>query len=380
MSGSNPLLKFIAFSAVCIAFAAWLVVTIGNIALFADRVTYEAVVGDATGLVKNDAVKIAGVEVGKVESIHVERGNAVVRFSLREDVELGEETTIGVRWRNLLGLRYLYVYPAGEETLDPGHRFPLSRTIAVTDFGLLMQRLVPVQRALDPEVGNTVVRALNEAIAGREDRIQRLIAEAGNLTHTLADREDQIGRVLENGAELAQAYAEREQALRDFLDRFADVSETIAGRNAELERIIVDVADAQAELSRFLEANDEEIHGLVDGLDDITTVLSVNRSNLEDVVTHLGRGLAFYHRTSRWGQWFNVRVAGTSGYDNPEETLSTERGACLPERIPPEEQEDAPTEYPCFSDDTSGGPAPGAAGFFRAGSYRTLDEVTGGDG
>lgn len=380
MSGSNPLLKFIAFSAVCIAFAAWLVVTIGNISLFEDRVTYEAVFADATGLVQNDAVKVAGVEVGKVESIGVERGNAVVRFSLRQDIELGDQTTVGVRWRNLLGLRYLYVYPAGEGDLEPDHRFPLSRTMAVADFGLLMQRLVPIQRGLEPEVGNTVVRALNEAIANREDRIQRLIADAGDLTHTLADRDEQIGRVLENGAELASAYAEREQALRDFLDRFANVSETIADRNDELERIIVDVADAQTELARFIDANDEEIHGLVDGLDDITTILSVNRSNLEDIVTHLGRGLAFYHRTSRWGQWFNVRVAGSGGNDDPHETAFTERGACLPERIPRDEQEDAPTEYDCFRDDSSGSHAPGAAGFFRSGTYRTLTEATGGDG
>lgn len=380
MSGSNPLLKFVAFAAVCVAFAAWLVVTIGNIALFEERVTYEAVFADATGLVPNDAVKVAGVEVGKVESITVERGNAVVRFSLRDDIDLGEDSTIGVRWRNLLGLRYLYVYPAGQGELQPGHRFPLARTMAVADFGLLMQRLVPVQRALEPEVGNVVVRALNEAIANREDRIQRLIADAGNLTNTLADRDEQIARVLENGAELARAYADREQALRDFLDRFANVSETIAERNDELERILVDVADAQTELSRFLEENDEEIEGTVDGLDEITTVLSVNRSNLEDILTHLGRGLAFYHRTSRWGQWFNVRVVGAGGNDNPDETVSTERGACLPERIPQDEQEDTPTEYECFEDDSSGTGAAGAGGFFRSGANQPLSDLTGGDG
>jgi phospholipid/cholesterol/gamma-HCH transport system substrate-binding protein len=339
VSGERPLLKFAAFAAVCVAFAAWLIVTIGNVELFADRVGYEATMGDITGLVVNDAVKVAGVPVGKVTDIRVERGQAVVTFSVDDDVRLGEDTTVGVRWRNLLGLRYVYVYPAGEGQLEPGHRFPLERTIAVADFARLMERLVPIQRSLEPEVGNVVVRALNDALVGREERVQRLIAEAGSLTATLADRDQQIGRVLRNGARLARAYAEREEALRSFLDDFADVSETVAARNDEIERIIVDLADAQQELSRFLEANDDAIRGAVDGLDEITAVLSVNHSNLEDLVTHLGRGLAFYHRTSRWGQWFNVRVAGASEGGEYQPGVTTERGACLPDRVPPEQQE-----------------------------------------
>lgn len=349
MSGERPLLKFVLFSAVCIAFAAWLVVTIGNISLFADRAAYEAVFADATGLVENDAVKIAGVEVGKVESIHVERGKAVVRFSVREDVPLGQNTTIGVRWRNLLGLRYLYVYPSGDGELEPGHRFPVTRTIQVADFGLLMERLTPVMRSLDPEVGNIVVRALGEALGGREERIQQLIAEAGDLTNTLADRDEQIGEVLRSGARLATAYAERKEALRSLLGDFADVSETLASRNDEIERIITDLAAAQAELADFVDRNDEEIHGTVDELDAIATILAVNHENLEDVVTYLGRGLVFYHRTSRWGEWFNIRVVGSS---HAGEESGSERGAHLP-----------PTQEP--------GGGEGAAGFLRAGMRGT---------
>lgn len=351
MSGERPLLKFVAFSAVCIAFAVWLIVTIGNIALFADRASYEAEFADVTGLVRNDAVKVAGVDVGKVESIHVERGRAVVRFTLDESIELGETTTVGVRWRNLLGLRYLYVYPSGEGEIEAGHRFPIERTLQVADFGLLMKRLTPVFRSLDPEVGNVVVRALNEAISGREDRIQALIAEAGDLTNTLADRDEQIGRILANGAELASAYAERKEALRSLLESFADVSDTLAARNDEIERIVVDLAAATDELARFVDANDEQIRGSIDELDVITSILSENEDQLELIATYMGRGLAFYHRTSRWGQWFNIRVVGSSHAGDNEHG---ERGADLPE---PDEEE---------------GEGGGAAGFLRAGLRQPL--------
>lgn len=356
MSGERPLLKFVAFSAVCIAFAAWLVVTIGNISLFASRTTYEAEFADATGLVENDAVKVAGVEVGKVESIHVERGRAIVRFSVRDDIRLGESTSVGVRWRNLLGLRYLYVYPSGDGDIEAGHRFPVTRTLQVADFGLLMERITPVMRSLDPEVGNVVVRALGDVLSGREERIQNLIAEAGDLTNTLADRDQQIGSILQNGARLAGAYAERREALRSLLGDFADVSETLAARNDEIERIIVDLAAAQQELADFVDRNDEHIHGTIDELDEITSILAVNHENLENIVTYMGRGLVFYHRTSRWGEWFNIRVVGSS---HDEEGQESERDASLPPR----------------QGEGGDGEASGPAGFLRAGMRGTAGGV-----
>ncbi|MGH3441247.1 MAG: MlaD family protein [Nitriliruptorales bacterium] len=327
MSGERPLLMFVGFGIICLVFAVWLVVTIGNIDLFANRVAYEAVLGDVTGLVENDEVKVAGVKVGKVDRIAVERGNAVVTFSVDEGLALGRDTVVGVRWRNLLGLRYLYVYPQGDDEHEPGYRFPLERSVSIVDFGRLMQRLVPIQRALEPEVGNVVVRSLNDALVGREERIQQLIANAGQLTNTLADREQEIAGILREAARLAGAYAEREQALREFIDNFASVADTVAARNDELERIVVDLAEAQQELARFLDANDEVIQGAIDGLDGVTSVMALNRANFEDLVTHLGRGLVFYHRTSRWGQWFNVRVVGLS---DGGETVTAERGAELP--------------------------------------------------
>lgn len=390
VAGRLPLAKFVAFAVVCAAFAAWLVITIGNIALFADRVTYEAVVEDATGLVENDAVKVAGVEVGKVDSVAVDRGNALVTFSIRDDIRLGRQTTVGVRWRNLLGLRYLYVYPAGEGSLEEGHRFPVERTRSVASFGQLMTRLVPIQRSLDPEVSNVVVRALAEALAGREARVQRLLTEAGSLTTTLADRDEQIGRILDNGARLAGAYARRDQAIRTFLETFADVSDTLAARNDQIERIVTELDDSLAELERFADTNADEIHGTIDGLDRITAVLHTNHANLEDLVTHLGRGLAFYHRTSRWGQWFNIRVVG---FSEGGQALSTERGACLPDPVPPAQQQpggggadtcvrgsrrpagggSAGGAHPGDLSDEPSGPAP----LFRAGLRRSPAAVAG---
>ncbi|MDX1658825.1 MAG: hypothetical protein R3343_08400, partial [Nitriliruptorales bacterium] len=58
-------------------------------------------------------------------------------------------------------------------------------------------------------------------------------------------------------------------------------------------------------------------------------ILSVNHRNLEEIFTTTGQGIVAYHRISRWGQWFNIRVPG---YSEGECTIDTERGAELPPR------------------------------------------------
>lgn len=338
MSGAAPLAKFIAFTVACVVMAGVLVVQLGNIALFEDRVTYEAVMDNASGLLVNDPVKIAGVDVGKVHSIELDRGQAIVTFSVRSDRVLGQDTTLGVRWRNVFGLRFLYLYPDGAERVEAGHRFAAESVRQPTDLTAFLSRLSPIMQALDPQVGNVVVQALAESLSGREDNMRGLVADAGSLLQALGDRSEETGRLIANGARVVDAYAQREQELRDLIDRFADVSVTVAERNDALIEAVSRIADGQGELRRLVQDNDAEIRGAISALDAISAVLAVNHEEIEQIFTHTGPAIVSYHRISRWGQWFNIRVPGLS---SGEQTIITERGAELPPR---EDPEDGPSQ------------------------------------
>jgi phospholipid/cholesterol/gamma-HCH transport system substrate-binding protein len=329
MTTSHPLLKFLGFTAVCIGFSVWLVMMIGNIS-FESRHTYSAEFADAQGLLVNDMVKISGVNVGKVTGIEVQPGGlAKVTFEVRDDVALPRDSRVVVRWRDVFGLRFLYVQPGTGPAVDPEHSFPPDQTAGPSDLGLLLQRMVPVIRALDPEVQNQVLEALSEALVGRTDEVQDLISQGASLTQAVASREDELGRLLDSSAQIMDAYADRDEQLKGLLDSFTDVSETIAGRNDTLERSIVALADVQQELRRLVEANDANLKGALDEAEQITEVLSVNHDNLEDIMERSSRGLVSYHLISRIGQFFNIRAVGFSLDGEYVEGVMTERGARL---------------------------------------------------
>ena len=323
-----PVLQFGVFALVCLGFTGWLVIVMGNIS-FESRDSYTAEFRDVQGLLVNDDVKIAGVTLGKVESIdHLPGGTAEVTFSLRDDIEVPEDSQIVVRWRDVFGLRFVYVEPGESDAMmSPGDTFPVTQTRAPADLGSMLQRLTPFLRALEPELQNQVLEALAEGLVGREDEVRSLIARGGELTQAIATRDQEIESLLTNSATILEAYAQREEQLRGLLDSFAEVSATLSARNDEIEDAIVGLADGQQELRRFVEDNADEVHATLDALEDLTDVTSQQRDDLSRTLATSPRGFVAYHLISRTGQWFNIRAVGVSSDGT---VISTERGAAYP--------------------------------------------------
>ncbi|MFT5222590.1 MAG: phospholipid/cholesterol/gamma-HCH transport system substrate-binding protein [Glaciecola sp.] len=333
MTDRLPGLKFLMFSLICLAFSVWLVAVIGNVSI-GGRVSYSAEFTDVSNMLPNDQVKVAGVSVGKVTAINVlPGGTARVDFEVDSTVPVTTDSTLEIRWRDVIQLRFLYVVPGTGPAAGPDTAFPLAQTSGPADLNLLLQRLTPVMRALDPQIANLVTEALQTALVDRVDEVRALLRDGAQLTQTLASRDQQLRSLLSNSALVVDAYADREQELRGLLDSFADVSTTVAARNDTLETAVLSLADAQSQLRRLVEANDGNVRGALDELEAITAILSVNRDGLENIVTTLGRGLVAYHRVSSLGQWFNVNGVGVSF---GEDTINSQRGGQLPAETSPQ--------------------------------------------
>ena len=154
---SRPtLVKVIVFAIVSAAFTIGLAVKIGNLKLFHPQYSLNAVFQDASGVFKGDAVKLAGVDVGRVGGTKIDNGHAVVTFSLDKDVRLTTDSVVALRWRNVLGLRFLYVYPGNDSgrVLKDGDTIPLSHTQDAADLGQFLNQLGPILKAIDPNKAN----------------------------------------------------------------------------------------------------------------------------------------------------------------------------------------------------------------------------------
>jgi phospholipid/cholesterol/gamma-HCH transport system substrate-binding protein len=311
MTDRFPALKFLVFAVICVVAAAYLIQVTGNlrrIPFFSAVNTFEAVLDDVAGLVAGDDVRLAGVPVGRVRAIDVERGAAVVRFELDPDVEITDTWEVAARWRNVIGQRYLYVYPmAGGEPLADGDRMAPERARRTADIGRFFNEITPLLRALDPHEQNKLFDALNTALVGQEDEIQGLVRDLGSLGSTVADQETQIRTVLREGSALLAEYNRREAELSDFLTDLSSVGGVLAARNDELLGAVRDIGTVQAELGDMINRNDDRIERSLTNLRVITDTIGRQREPFEASIASTRDGFATYMLISRWGQWFNVR-------------------------------------------------------------------------
>jgi phospholipid/cholesterol/gamma-HCH transport system substrate-binding protein len=310
----GTIVKLIAFAAVCLFFTGYLAFTIGNVHPFRGTYSLSASFDDVTGLLPDDNVKVAGVVVGKVKKISVDNGRAKVGFSVRKNLKLPSDTQAAVRWRNLLGQRYVYLYPGQASTVltDNAH---IAKTRSVVDLGELFNRLGPIVQALDPKQINAFLDSVVGALDGNEDKIRQSLDDLATLTQGLAARDQAIGRMVDNLNTVAGTINSRDAQIKTVLDNLVAVSKTFSDNTDVLDRALVDAGQFSDNLNYLLSRNRSELDSLITNLNTITNTVNTKLPVVDDLLSHLYEGSKRLFTSSSYGDWLNQIIpCGRLGY------------------------------------------------------------------
>lgn len=323
----GTLVKVIVFGTICVIFTVILGVRLANVRLFSEKVVYEAEFENALGVIQGDSVKVAGVDVGRVEGTRIEDGLAVVEFSVDASVELTDESLAAIRWRNVLGQRFLYLYPGDGDgrRLGEGDRIDVDRTIAAGDIGEFLNNLGPILQAIDPEKANAFLQSVNTALVGNEAAARELIDNSAVLADDLAEMDDQITHLVDSSDEILAAFADQDAALGQILDDLDVVGGALERTTDDLNTVLTDFARVQEHLDRLLAENRTTIDELVGDLGTVANTLSENKSQLARTLCTLPMGVSGYFETTSWGEWFNVRIVEVIIKDRDNNVLVHER-------------------------------------------------------
>ena len=305
--------KFGLFVALCLSFTLYLASTIGNTSILGlfghgkPTYTLKASFADVTGLLINDNVKIAGVPVGKVTDIDVESGKAVVTMAIDDDRIVPADSAAAIRWRNLIGQRYIYLYPGDAPTrLEDGDT--VSKTRNVIDLGELFNRLGPIVATIDEGKVNDFLDTVTTALEGNQDDISKAVDDLAFVVKSLGDRDQAIGRLIDNLETVSRTVADRDTQIETMLDNLASLARTFSDNTSLLENAIVQMGSFNRDLSTVLSSNRSEIDGIITSLDNTLNTVESKHDALDTALDKLDESASATFRSSRNGEFLNQAV------------------------------------------------------------------------
>lgn len=104
-----------------VGFLGYLSVQLGQVGLGSGSYPIYADFTTAGGLQDGALIELAGVEIGRVESVRLADYQARVTFKIDSDVRLHTDTQAAIKTKGLIGERYVEITPGyAAETLAPG--------------------------------------------------------------------------------------------------------------------------------------------------------------------------------------------------------------------------------------------------------------------
>ncbi|MGH9028766.1 MAG: MCE family protein [Acidimicrobiales bacterium] len=302
-------LKVAVFAVICLVLLAGLAARIGSITFFSHRVSYSAQIPDATGLTPSEDVKIAGVTVGEVTGVKVQRAHALVNFALNSDVHLRSGTKAGLQWANVIGQKFLYLYPTRSgRVLAAGATLPLSDSVPQADVGALLNSLGPLLGSLHPQQANEIVEAFANALSGNETQVDQLISNAAVVSQSVGSVDTQVGQLVTDLNQVMSALSQRSGDLGQVISNLQSVSSSLASRDDLLDQTVGNLGQISGEVAS-LEANTHNnLSGAITDLQAVSAEIQSRESDLSQGLSTLGSGLAGYQEISSFGQWFQIQV------------------------------------------------------------------------
>ncbi|NKQ56225.1 MCE family protein [Amycolatopsis sp. K13G38] len=314
-----PLIKILIFAAVTVLLTGILAATIANTE-FGSTSSYTARFTDASGLHEGDDVRIAGVKVGQVDKITTVpqadgRLLADVHFTVSAAYRIPAAATVTVKYRNLVGQRYLTVDTTVDEgkPLPSGGMIPPERTQPALNLTVLFNGFKPLFQALDPQQINQLSFEIIQVFQGEGGTIESLLTHTASLTSAIADKDKVIGEVIDNLNSVLGTVNDNGPRMGDLIDRTQELVTGLAQQRQPIGDAMSALSTLTNVTSGFVQDVRPSLKNDIAQLGILSTTLSDSAPLLNDLLNKMPGNLDKFIRTLSYGSWYNYFLCNMSG-------------------------------------------------------------------
>lgn len=325
MSGRTTLIRVIVYVAVTSACTAAVGLVASNTRL-APAHSYQAMFEDVSGLAEGANVQSAGVSIGRVRSVRLRGDRALVEFTVDESIRLTTATRATVRWKDLIGNRYLELTNPAEPrpALPPGATIPPAQTAPALDLDQLSNGFRPLFKGLNPAQTNQLSTELVRVLTGQGGALRQLLEQLGNFSTGIARKDAAIGALIDNLNLVAGGLDRRRDQVGDLL---IQTDRLVTGLNTDRAAITDSVARIDTGLTsitRLLTDIRPPTRTDIDQLGQLAKLINRNQAQVNKSLTKLPPTLDRLARLGSFGSYFQLYLCGiqliTDGPTGPVES------------------------------------------------------------
>lgn len=280
------------------------VLALGATALLPTRGEHDVVLAHASGLRAGDQVRVAGIDVGKVESVRLEGTTAVATVRTGQNVEWTEDTQAAVKLSSLLGERYLELRPGVGPRLDGP--LPMRNTEPAYTLDQIFVDGQDELGGLDLEAIGEAIDVLSTDLGEPSEQAGAALEGVTALSRLVSSRDEQLGRLLGTTREVTDLIRGQQKELLTLVEDADLVMQMIHQRRAVIRQLLADTRVLVAEVSELVDRNQRHVRPLLLQMKNLLAVLEEHKSDLDETLELAGPMQRYYANASGDGPWVNV--------------------------------------------------------------------------
>lgn len=304
---------------------------VGLLRLLEDTYTVRAEFADAAGLRTGDDVRLAGVKVGRIAGVRVEReeGRVIVTMEINSGVEIRDQATAEIALATLLGAKYVKIDEAMEGTenlqgfcsdvdeatardrcVDGAPLIGFDRAGERVPFDIFELTRLATEgiEELETENVNRFIGDLADLTEGRRDDLTELITTIDDVSVAVTSRDQQLGELLRRAEALSATLAEKDETLVALIDQSRAILALLDQRRNELAAALGEGAVAVTGLADLIDANAAALDRLLTNLHPVVDVVADSQADLDRALAWAGPGFLGQTRAGTHGPWLDIFV------------------------------------------------------------------------
>jgi phospholipid/cholesterol/gamma-HCH transport system substrate-binding protein len=291
---------------------------VGTLNLLEDAYPMRGEFVDASGLRVGDDIKLAGVKVGRVTGIDVDRdaGSVDVSWVVDEGTEIRDDARAEIALSSLLGAKEIRILDAMDgdvemsELPEEQRVIPVERTTVPFDLFELTREATEGVQELDTDALNALLVDLADISEGKAGTVEDLVEGINRVGAAVNQREAEFDALLEQADRLSGTLADKDDEILTLLDSSQQILQLIVARRNDLAVALGESASTVQELDRLISTNKQRLDSTLDSLAPTLDVVAAEQDDIDRALAWLGPGILQQSRGGQHGPWQDIFVRG----------------------------------------------------------------------